>query len=261
MKKIFAALLSIFSLTAFCEDSVICTIDGRTLKVESLTALPDSSLEYALPGSKERTRIASGQYVYARIPKPSEIEKADAFLKKGSFAQAAASYKLAYDKYKLLGWDLYCIGHESEALAGLGEKIAALKKLESVKDYKLQDRTRDSHLNYVRRLRARLCVELGKYKEAEPVLNGMAGGTDASDAAFAFIRKGDILRRDGKLKEASQTYLQASLLFLDVPERPEALASLYTVLKELKDSNAEKFAGILRSEYPENPWTKRIEKK
>ena len=244
MKKIFAARLSIFSLAAFCEDSVICTIDGRTLKVESLTALPDSSLEYALPGSKERTRIASGQYVYARIPKPSEIEKADAFLKKGSFAQAAASYKLAYDKYKLLGWDLYCIGHESEALAGLGEKIAALKKLESVKDYKLQDRTRDSHLNYVRRLRARLCVELGKYK-----------------AAFAFIRKGDILRRDGKLKEASQMYLQASLLFLDVPERPEALASLYTVLKELKDSNAEKFAGILRSEYPENPWTKRIEKK
>ena len=56
-------------------------------------------------------------------------------------------------------------------------------------------------------------------------------------------------------------YLQASLLFPDVPECPEALAHLYTVLKELKDSNAEKFAGILRSEYPKDPWTKRMEKK
>lgn len=261
MKKIFAALFSILSLAAFCEDSVICTLDGRSLKVESLAALPDSSLEYTLPGSKVRTKIARGQYLYARIPKPAEIEKADAFLKNGSFAQAAASYRLAYDKYKLLGWDLYCIGHESEALAGLGEKQAALKKLEPMKNFELLDQTRRPHLNYVQRLRASLCVELGKYKEAEPVLNSMAAGTDASNAAFAFIRKGDILRRNGKLREASQMYLQASLLFPDVPECPEALAHLYTVLKELKDSNAEKFAGILRSEYPKDPWTKRMEKK
>ena len=79
MKKIFAALFSILSLAAFCEDSVICTLDGRSLKVESLAALPDSSLEYTLPGSKVRTKIARGQYLYARIPKPAEIEKADAF--------------------------------------------------------------------------------------------------------------------------------------------------------------------------------------
>ena len=89
-----------------------------------------------------------------------------------------------------------------------------------------------------------------------PLLNEMSSGSDDSNAAFAFLQKGNILRKKGSLKEASLMYLQAVLLFDRTPERPEALYSLASVLKELKDPNAEKFAGILKKEYPESPYVR-----
>lgn len=257
MKIHLPLLLAALTLHA-ADESLIRTLDNQDLKVTALTALPDGSLEYSLPDSKIRTRIPQGRYLYAWIPKPTEVEQADHYLRNGSLAQAAAAYKLAYDKYKLLGWDLYCIAKESEALAGLGEKTEAVRKLDQLKNYKLLNMRLVPHLNEIKRLNARLCIELGKYDDAKPLLDEMAAGNDDSNAAFAFLQKGNILRRKGNLKEASLMYLQATLLFPDSGERPEALYRLQAALTELKDPNAVRFANMLRKEYPDNPYTKRL---
>ena len=256
--KICTVLLSAaFAVSLFAaEGGVIRTLENRDLKVSSIQALPDGTLEYTLADGKVKTKIPRGRYLYAWIPMPAELSRADEFLKNGSFAQAAAAYKSAYDKDKLLGWDLYCIAGEAEALAGLGEKEEAVKRLDPLKNYKLQNLRLVPHLNRVRRLNARLSIELGKYEDAMPLLNEMSSGSDDSNAAFAFLQKGNILRKKGSLKEASLMYLQAVLLFDRTPERPEALYSLASVLKELKDPNAEKFAGILKKEYPESPYVR-----
>lgn len=258
--KILSTLMLAAVAVSLCaaEESVIRTLDNRDMKVSSVTALPDGSLEYTLADGKVKTRIPQGRYLYAWTPKPAEVTQADAYLKNGSYAQAAAAYKLAYDKYKLLGWDLYCLAKESEALAGLGEKAEAVKKLDQLKNYKLLNMRLVPHLDEVKRLNARLCIELGKYDDAKPILDEMAAGNNDGNAAFAFIQKGDILRRKGNLKEASLMYLQAVLLFPKTQERPEALYKLQAVLAELKDPNAEKFAGMLRSEYPDSPYVKRL---
>ncbi len=259
MKRGLFLLSAVFAVSlCAAEESLIRTLENRDLKVSSVSALPDGTLEYTLADGKVKTKIRSGNYLYAWVPMPAEVSRADAFLRNGSFAQAAAAYKAAYDKYKLLGWDLYCIAGESEALAGLGEKEEAVKRLDQLKNYKLQNMRLIPHLNRVRRLNARLCIELGKYEDAMPILNEMSSGNDDSNAAFAFLQKGNILRRKGELKEASLMYLQAVLLFGKIPERPEALYSLQSVLTELKDPNAAKFAAMLRKEYPDNLYTRRL---
>ena len=84
----------------------------------------------------------------------------------------------------------------------------------------------------------------------------MTAGTDDANAVYGFLKKGDILLRQEKPKEAALMYLQTVLLFRDVPERPEALYKLYTTLSSIKDPNAAKFAAMLKREYPESSYTK-----
>ena len=61
-----------------------------------------------------------------------------------------------------------------------------------------------------------------------------------------------------KSKEAALMCLQTVLLFRHAPERPEALAKLYTVLQEMKDPNAAKFGEMLKREYPDSAFTKKL---
>lgn len=257
MKKFFLPILFCCAgLFAAQEESVIRTLDNRDMKVSSIKALPDGALEYTIAGGKVRTKMPRGKYIYAWISKPKEISAADILLEANVPDKAAAAYRAAYEKYKLLGWDVYCIYKESEALAKLGQKAEAVKKLDQLKDYKLINTRLIPQLVAVKRLNAQLCIELGKYEQALPILNEMTMGTDNGNAAYGFMKKGDILRQQNKPKEAALMYLQTVLLFRDVPERPEALYKLYTTLSGMKDPNAQKFADMLKREYPEDAYTK-----
>ncbi len=257
MKRLLLPLLVCCGLVLSAkEESVIRTLDNRDMKVSSIRALPDGSLEYTMADGKIKSTMPRGKYIYAWIPKPKEIAAADILLEANVPDKAAAAYRAAYEKYKLLGWDVYCIYRESEALARLGRRIEAVRKLDQLKDYKLINTRLVPLLVAVKRLNAQLNIDLGKYDSALALLNEMTMGTDDANAAFGFLKKGDILLRQGKKKEAALMYLQTVLLFRNVPERPEALYKLCTVLTETKDPNAAKFASMLKREYPDSSYTK-----
>ena len=59
--------------------------------------------------------------------------------------------------------------------------------------------------------------------------------------------------------KAAYAYFGAALLFKDAVTRPEALYTSWEILKELKDARAGEFAKILRTEYPDNAFTKRLQ--
>ena len=257
MKRLFLFLLFCCAgLLGAREESVIRILDNRDMKVSSIRALPDGSLEYTLAGGKVKTTMPRGKYIFAWIPKPKEISAADILLAANVPDKAAAAYRAAYEKYKLLGWDVYCIYKESEALSKLGRKAEAVRKLDQLKDYKLINTRLIPQLVAVKRLNAQLCIDLGKYDSALLLLNEMTAGTDDANAVYGFLKKGDILLRQEKPKDAALMYLQTVLLFRDVPERPEALYKLYTTLSSIKDPNAAKFAAMLKREYPESSYTK-----
>ena len=262
MKKTVIPLLFlnfILSAVPSAQESIIRTMDDKEIKVLTATALPDGSIEYTLQdNSRQKVKIPRGRYLYAWIPKPKEISEADVLFDSNLPEKAVAAYRAAYAKYNLLGWDVYCIYRESEALALLNQKAEALAKLDQLKDYKTSNPHLLPHLALAKRLNAKLCIELGKYDQALQILKEMTSGTDDSNAAFGFMAKGDILKKQNKNKEASLMYLQTVLLFRHAPERPEALAKLYTVLQEMKDPNAAKFGEMLKREYPDSSFTKQI---
>lgn len=262
MKKTILPLLFLnFVLAAApaAQESIIHTMDDKDMKVLTAAALPDGSIEYTLPGDgKQKIKIPRGRYLYAWIPKPKEISEADVLLDANLPEKAMETYRAAYAKYNLLGWDVYCIYRESEALSMLGQKAEALAKLEQLKDYKSSNPRLLPQLALAKRLNAKLCIELGKYDQALQILKEMTSGTDDSAAAFGFMSKGDILKKQNKGKEAALMYLQTVLLFRHAPERPEALAKLYEVLQEMKDPNAAKFGEMLKREYPDSDFTKKL---
>lgn len=257
-KSIFPLLILGFMTASAAQENIIHTLDGKDIRVLSVSALPDGTLEYSLPDSRQKVKIPRGRYLYAWIPKPKEISEADVLFNANLPEKAAIAYHAAYEKYCQLGWDVYCIYRESEALAALNRKEEALAKLDQLKDYKSSNPRLMPQLVLARRLNAKLCIELGKYEQALPILKDMTSGTDASSAAFGFMAKGDILKKQNKNKEAALMYLQTVLLFRHAPERPEALAKLYTVLLEMKDPNAAKFGEMLKREYPDSAFTKQL---
>ena len=259
-KRVFPLLFLSFALAAApaAQESIIHTMDDKDMKVLTAAALPDGAIEYTIPGSKLKVKIPRGRYLYAWIPKPKEVSEADVLLDANLPEKAIAAYRAAYAKYSLLGWDVYCIYRESEALSMLGQKVEALAKLDQLKDYKTSNPRLLPHIALAKRLDAKLCIELGKYDQALQILKEMTSGTDDSAAAFGFMKKGDILKQQNKSKEASLMYLQTVLLFRHAPERPEALAKLYTVLQEMKDPNAAKFGEMLKREYPDSDFTKKL---
>ena len=184
MKRLLLPLLVCCGLVLSAkEESVIRTLDNRDMKVSSIRALPDGSLEYTMADGKIKSTMPRGKYIYAWIPKPKEIAAADILLEANVPDKAAAAYRAAYEKYKLLGWDVYCIYRESEALARLGRRIEAVRKLDQLKDYKLINTRLGPLLVAVKRLNAQLNIDLGKYDSALALLNEMTMGTD--DSAFS----------------------------------------------------------------------------
>ncbi len=261
MKKAFiaAALAAIgaFALQA-AEPCIIKGLDDKDFQVDEIKALPTGDLEYVSGASKIKSKIQKGKYKWAWVPKPKEVSEADAALKGGKFKDAADKYKKAFESYRILGWDVYCIVKEAECLAKNDQKPDAIKRLAELKGYKLVNPKQEDDLMEAFKLLSTLYIETGDSASAEPLLEEMGKSKEEDIAAFAFNRRGDILYKQGNKKDAVIMYLQTALLFPKSSARPEALLKTANTLGEMKDPRGVKFAEMLKSEYPSDPLTKQL---
>lgn len=262
MKKImkYAATIALTLGTAAlyaAENCIIVETSGREIKVSAITET-NGDLTYTTGASAIKSKVMKGKYKYAWIPKPKEITDADAKLAKGDYKDAADGYQKAFATNKLLGWDVYCTWKEAEALSKQDKTADAVKKLETLKDYKLVNPTLEPDLLNAYKLLSTLYISQDKYDLATPYIDKLMKSPDESLASSAFIRKGDILARKNNKKEAALAYFQAALLFPKSSDRPEALFKSSQMLTDLKDSRSAKFADILKAEYPGNEYTKQL---
>ena len=205
------------------QDCIIKESSGKEKKVSQITVRQNGDLAFVESGSSRiQSIIKRGRYVWAWVPKPKEILAADELFKAGEYAKAGEAYKSARPKYKLVGWDVYCL----------------------LKQY---------------RLLASTYIDLGETEKAIPVLDKMIASSDDDIASYAFIKKGDAIAKKGDKMDAVLAYFQAALLFPKSKERPEALFKSAQMLKELKDARAEKFVEMLKKDYPSDPYTKQLQ--
>ena len=182
MKLIIAAILLSIGIFADAQQIVKLTGKKEILKVENLKAHPDGSISYKFSGKEWKAPEFS--YDYARIPKPKAILAADQVLKKGNFKKALKLYQIEYDKYKNLGWGVYCITGMAKALDRDGNLKEALKQLERLKYYESPDPHLEKDFSDAKMLYTDLLIKAKDYKSALSVTESMLASKENSVVFF-----------------------------------------------------------------------------
>ena len=147
---------------------------------------------------------------------------------------------------------------EAESLANSGEKAQAETLLKGLhgngENNPLQQKERNLADNFL----AGLLIERKKYDAAEKILNRQLVLDDPDLVFSAFFKKAEIMQGRGLRKEALRLYYQTVLLFPADPRRAEALYNTWNLMQELKDPRAPKIAEMLKREYPNSPFAKKV---
>jgi predicted negative regulator of RcsB-dependent stress response len=198
--------------------------------------------------------MKSSDYLYARVAKtPAEIVDAEKKAKAGKYDEALAAFaKLANSKYKHLGYDLDCLYWQAFCLDKLNKKDEAVNLLKKVEGYQLHDKAKTGIFFNCKKLLANIYIDQNKFDNAYPVLTELGESDDPNLAAYSFNARGEILKKQGKKKDAILLYMRTALIFPPKnSERPESLINIATLLKEMNDARAAKFEEILKKDYPD----------
>lgn len=243
--------------------------NGKIVHVESIHMDNKGNYRYKMPGNPAEQLARKEDVVFVWIPKPAEIKVADDFFKKKKYQEAAKAFENTDRKYGKLGWHVYCLSKQGAALKNAKKYQEAVQTLEAIQSHKITcpDYEEPAYLA-ASKLLGETYIEAKEFDKAIAFIEKMTRFENDSTACAAFILRGDVYKTRalairGKnfrpdMEKAAIAYFQAALLFRKAPARPEALYKSWEAMTELKDARAQEFAQILRKEYPENEYTKKL---
>lgn len=214
--------------------------------------------------------VQINQAVYVWVPKPESVEMADTLLSSDP-AKAAEAYLAAATEHKLFGWDPYCRMAAAKAFKSAKQYDKAINLFNIIRKEEFADPIYKKYPTDAALLLGETYLEAGQYAAALNFAKEQSKLKDDTLAGAAYLICGKIYRMQAKeaadnadkqkelLLKAAYAYFGAALLFKDSVTRPEALYTSWEILKELKDARANEFAKILREEYPNNEFTKRLQ--
>ena len=253
------SLLTILSVSMFGTSKKAFAIkrDGSKISADEITC--DKRGNIVIIKGKIKRKLPRRDYKYAWVPMPSPIRKAYAKLKAKDYKSAAGEFKQLYEKYKYVGWDVFCALAGAQAMSKSGDKNGAIAMLTQVSTPVNPSLT--SMYMQSRKLLATLYYETGRNSEALNIINNQLykSGND-SIVAFANNLYGDILLKQGKTKDAKLMYMRTALLFdsTNKKERPEALVKVIKILRQEKNNKALEFEKILKTAYPGSSYLKNL---
>ena len=240
------ALILCGTVAVFAGDKGIIKTKSKLIKAESITANSSGVLTFKSGGATQQ--IKPGKYIYARIVKPKFISNADKKLSSNQYGPAIEAYNKAYDKYKYLGWDVYCLYKKAYAQARMKknkEAIATLKKIKRPLDPEMK-----KIYNKSKELLTDLNIKTGNLTEASREMKSVGRSSNPRVIAKSNNKQGDILLKNGKRKEALLMYLRTVLLIdKKVKERKIALNKVIKILKDDGNIQYKKFEKILKKDY------------
>ena len=239
----------------------------KPVKCENIT-LKDAKT-YWIKNGAHKTELLINQAVYVWVPKPESVAAADALVASDP-GKAAEAYLAAAAEHKLFGWDPYCRMAAAKAFkaAKLYDKAIALFNV--IRKEAFANPIDQNYPAEAALLLGETYLATGKYAAALNYAKEQSKQKDDALAGAAYLICGKVYRMQAQeasdadkkkelLKKAAYAYFGAALLFRDSTTRPEALFCSWEILKELKDARAGEFAKILREEYPDNAFTKRLQ--
>ena len=249
-------VVACFSTIVFAERPFVMMKTGKRPTYDKITE--DGGNLRVKKGTVSK-KIRKGDFLYARVPLPSIVKKAAQALHSKKYDESINLFKKAYQEYKLLGWDTFCVYGLAQAYDESGKKDKAVSTLNLLKGKPKDPENFKYYIKAKRRL-ASIYVDEKKFDKAKVVLKELGSCNNDAVAAFSNNLLGDILLKQGKRKDATLMYLRTALLFSkkNKKERPEALLKVVKILKEDRSNKYKDFEKILKAEYPSSKYTKSL---
>lgn len=245
----------------FVCNSVFAQITGTLIKTDggqlqgAIRYLP-STKAYEITAGTASLRVPENQVARLNIPAPKEATQAAQLMRGKNYAQALPLLETVYRTYKNLQWDKQVAPSLAECYLNTGRDNEAIKMVKDMMDAGGEHLTAELFNMYCDTL-----IKKKMYGDVELAIGKVVqmGARDA--AAAAQVKRGDVLKERGKLKEALvDGYLRTVMLYSEIKSvRPEAVYKAMVCFTDLgQQSYAEKMRKILLAEFPNDKYTARV---
>ncbi len=272
MKKILVfaamALLSAAPLAAQSRNQnapLMMTTDGELKVLSSLELYDSGDYKYAERGKDTKLRMPKARVKWAWAPKTDDVEAADKLYKEKKYAEAAKAYADAARKSGPLGWRPYCVYLQARSLKEAGQQAEAIKALKTLENYPNPCEKNEVALAHAYSMLIDHYIASKDFKSAEQVGTKLLYAHNSEAAVQTMIKLGDLYSAEAaatqstqKLRDAAMSYFQACLLFPRSKSAPEAAYKSWEAMTKLKDGRAQTFADMLRSDYPDSEYAKKL---
>jgi TolA-binding protein len=210
-----------------------------------------------LRDSPVQIKVTPREVQNIRVKPPADIEAAVQKVQQGDFTPAIPVLSKILEEYAMLEWDVQAARWLAEAYL----KSKDPKKAADVCDKVIASNPKAVYSTDMAPLYLQALVETEQFPKLRKALDECIALGNRELSAVALVRRGDMERKQSKLKEALvDGYLRVVVLYQDAKElQPEALYKAIKCFEELgQTAHADKMRKRLLAEYPGDPYAEKI---
>ncbi len=235
-------------------------IQTKTKKLLAVSITSDTNGILTYKTKSLTQKLNPEEYVYARIPMPTEIRRAAKKLKSKKYADVTSELGKAYKKFRFLGWDVFCKYYIGVALEKQGKTAEAITTLNEIVEPP-KDKKKMADYFKAMKLLVTLYIADAKFDKADSILTKIGSADDQEIFVFVNNSRGDIFSKKGKYKDALLMYMRTIMFCTkenNKKERAEALLKVIKILKADKNNRYREFEKMLKTDYPTSPLIKKL---
>lgn len=216
-----------------------------------------SSRMYEIQVGQVSVKVPEKDVVRINIRKPKEIDQAASFMAKKQYSSAIPLLKRVQTQYKDLQWDQTALRGLAECYFGSGMESEGIKMVEEAMNSGGESLSPGVVQKYWDAL-----IKNKDYAKLERSIESVIATGARGVAAVAQIKRGDMLKEKGQLREAAvDGYLRTVVFYQEEKEaREEAVYKAMKVFQDLgQQTYADKMRKILIGDYPKGAWTKKAQ--
>lgn len=246
------AVMVLLGTVAGSYGAYVLTPSGQRVDGSDIRAKSDGEIILTTP---QGTRsFLKGQYAKAVADKPADMDKAVQLVAAKQYDEAIKLLEDVAVRYHFLDWDNQARAMLPKIYIQKGDFASAISSYEKL--FALSPKSKEDieiQMSYRQAL-----LDAKQYDKLEALLNSVIGAGTRSDAARAFLMRGDIRASQGQAEQAVLDYLRVVLLFEGEKDvQPEALFKTTEALKALRDPRAPEFSKKLVEQYPDSPYAQK----
>jgi TolA-binding protein len=201
--------------------------------------------------------LPADQIERVEVPKPPTMDAAIASIRGGNAAAAIVPLEKILREYHMLQWDIEAARWLAQVYLNMNKADRAIMLCERV----IKSNPAAAYSGDLSGIYWQALIKADRDAKLGSILDKAVQQGSRELAARALIARGDILRKNRKLKEALvDGYLRTVILFEQVKSaQPEALAKAASCFEAQGDTaNAERMRKKLLASYPDSPFARQM---